>query len=80
MPGDKKYKFAIKGNPTIGGIKTLMIGVKNPSTNKGDILSGEVWFNELRLSEIDGKGGWSALGSLEANIADVANFSVSGKM
>ena len=80
LPGDKKYKFAIKGNPTIGGIKTLMIGVKNPSTNKGDILSGEVWFNELRLSEIDGKGGWSALGSLEANIADVANFSVSGKM
>ena len=77
LPGDKKYKFAIKGNPTIGGIKTLMIGVKNPSTNNGDILSGEVWFNELRLSEIDGNGGWSALGSLEANIADVANFSVS---
>ena len=57
-----------------------MIGVKNPSTQNGDILSGEVWFNELRLSEIDGKGGWSALGSLDANIADVANFSVSGKI
>ena len=80
LPGDKKYKFAIKGNPTIGGIKTLMIGVKNPSTQNGDVLNAEVWFNELRLSEIDGKGGWSALGSLDANIADVANFSVSGKM
>ena len=40
----------------------------------------EVWFNELRLSEIDGKGGWSALGSLDANIADFANVSLSGKM
>ena len=80
LPGEKKYKFAIKGNPTIGGIKTLMIGVKNPSTQNGDNLSGEVWFNELRLSEIDGKGGWAALGSLDANIADVAKFSISGKM
>ena len=80
LPGDKKYKFAIKGNPTIGAIKNLMIGVKNPSLENGDVLSGEVWFNELRLSEIDGKGGWSALGSLDANIADFANVSLSGKM
>ncbi|MBT5396574.1 MAG: cell surface protein SprA, partial [Flavobacteriaceae bacterium] len=80
LPGDKKYKFAIKGNPTIGAIKNLMIGVKNPSDKNGDILSAEVWFNELRLSEIDGKGGWSALGSLDVNIADFANVSLSGKM
>ena len=80
LPGDKKYKFAIKGNPTIGAIKNLMIGVKNPSDKNGDILSAEVWFNELRLSEIDGKGGWSALGSLDVNMADFANVSLSGKM
>mgnify|MGYP001160023688 FL=1 len=80
LPGEKKYKFSIKGNPTIGAVKNLMLGVKNPSTQNGDILSGEVWFNELRLSEIDGKGGWSALASVDANIADFANFSISGKM
>ena len=80
LPGEKKYKFAIKGNPTIGSIKNIMIGVKNPSQNLGDILSAEVWFNELRLSDIDGKGGWSALASLDANLADFANVSVSGKM
>ena len=40
LPGDKKYKFAIKGNPTIGAIKNLMIGVKNPSDKNGDVLSG----------------------------------------
>ena len=80
LPGDKKFKYAIKGNPTIGSIKNIMIGVKNPSQTSGDILSGEVWFNELRLSEIDGKGGWSALASLDANFADFANISLSGKM
>ena len=41
-----------------------MIGVKNPSQNIGETLSAEVWFNELRLSEIDGKGGWSALAAI----------------
>ena len=80
LPGDKKYKFAIKGNPSIGSIKSLMIGVKNPSLTPGDILSGEVWFNELRLSEIDGKGGWAALGSVDANLADLGNVSFSGKI
>ncbi|MDG1032091.1 MAG: cell surface protein SprA, partial [Flavobacteriaceae bacterium] len=80
LPGDKKYKYAIKGNPTIGSIKNIMIGLKNPSQINGDLLSGEVWFNELRLSEIDGKGGWSALASLDANLADFAQISLSGKM
>ena len=32
LPGDKKYKFSIRGNPSLGDIRTLMIGVKNPST------------------------------------------------
>ena len=80
LPGEKKYKYAIKGNPTIGSIKNIMVGVKNPSDEIGQILSGEVWFNELRLSEIDGKGGWSMLASVDANLADFANISFSGKM
>ena len=57
-----------------------MIGVKNPSLTPGDVLSAEVWFNELRLSDIDGKGGWAAMGSIDANLADIGNVSVSGKM
>ena len=79
LPGEKKYKFSIKGNPSLGSIKTMMIGVKNPSTQMGDVLCGEVWFNELRISGIDSKGGWAAIGSLDANIADFATFSASGR-
>ena len=56
LPGEKKYKFSIKGNPSLGKIKTITLGLKNPSTEIGKNLSGEVWFNELRLSEISGKG------------------------
>jgi len=78
LPGDKKYKLAIRGNPTLGAIRTLVVGVKNPSETVGEKLSGEVWFNELRLSEIDSQGGWAAVGTMDANLADFANVTVNG--
>ena len=80
LPGQKKYKFSIKGNPSLGRIKTITLGLKNPSEKIGNNLSGEVWFNELRLSEIDGNGGWSAVANFDANFADFANVSFSGRM
>jgi len=80
LPGFKKYKFAIKGNPSLGSIKTLMIGVKNPSQQLGDDLCGEVWFNELRIAGIDSKGGWAAVGAMDANIADLATVAATARI
>lgn len=80
LPGDHKYKIAIKGNPTLGQIRTIMVGVKNPSTSTGEKLSGEVWFNELRLSEIDSRGGWAAIASMDANLADFATINFNGNI
>ncbi len=71
-----KYRIAIKGNPSLGKIRNLMLGVKN---NTNELRSGEVWFNELRLSDMDNQGGWAALLSADANIADFASVSASGK-
>ena len=80
LPGDKRYKFSVRGNPSLGSIKTMMIGVKNPSQTVGDVLCGEVWFNELRIAGIDSQGGWAAIGSLDANLADFATISASGRI
>ena len=80
LPGFKKYKFAVKGNPSLGSIKTLMIGVKNPSQQLGDDLCGEVWFNELRIAGIDSKGGWAAVGAMDANIADLATVAATARI
>ena len=80
LPGFKKYKFAVKGNPSLGSIKTLMIGVKNPSQQLGDDLCGEVWFNELRIAGIDSKGGWAAVGAMDANFADLATVAATARM
>jgi len=67
----------VKGNPTLASIRTLMLGVKNIS---GTQKSAEIWFNELRSSGFDNKGGWAAVLSADANFADVADISVTGRM
>mgnify|MGYP000184181166 CR=1 FL=1 len=67
----------VKGNPTLAAIRTLMLGVKNIS---GTQKSAEIWFNELRSSGFDNKGGWAAVLSADANFADIADISVTGRM
>ncbi len=71
------YRVRVKGNPNLGKIKTIMLGVKNKSANA---KSGELWFNELRVSEFDNEGGWAAVVSADANLSDVMDVSVSGRM
>jgi len=72
-----QHRVGIKGNPNFGDIRTLMVGVKNASSDNG--LCSEVWFNELRLSDLDNEGGWAAVVSMDTNIADFANISASGR-
>lgn len=74
--GGNPLKIGIKGNPSFGNVRTIMLGVKNPT---GHELCGEVWFNELRLSELENKGGWAAVVSLDANVADFATISATGR-
>ncbi len=78
-----KLRLGIKGNPSLGNVRALMVGVKNPyaSTNSGARnVCGEVWFNELRLAELDNQGGWAAITAIDANLADFANVSATGRM
>lgn len=67
----------VKGNPTLASIRTLMLGVKNASSTP---KSAELWFNELRSSGFDNKGGWAAVVNADANFADLADISVTGRM
>lgn len=70
-------KISIMGNPTLGEIKTMVIGVRNLS---GDIKSGEVWVNELRLKEYNNKGGWAAQGALNVQLSDIGSVNATGKI
>ena len=69
-------KLTIVGNPSLGEVKTMMIGVRNHS---GDVKSGEVWVNELRLKEHNNKGGWAANANLNVQLSDFGSVNATGK-
>ena len=71
-----EQRIAIKGNPNFGDIRTLMVGVKNIGTLPE---CAEVWFNELRLADMDNEGGWAAIMSMDSNIADFMNINATAK-
>jgi cell surface protein SprA len=74
-PG-QRYTLRIKGNPTLGYVKNVMVGVRNPSGGQAN-LCGEVWINELRLAGLDESGGVAALARLDMNLADFGNVGFS---
>ena len=67
----------VKGNPTLAAVRTLMLGVKNRTATP---KSAEIWYNELRSSGFENKGGWAAVVSADANFADLADVSLTGRM
>ena len=71
-----KNKISVMGNPTLGEVKTMVIGVRN---NSGQEKSGEVWVNELRLREYNNSGGWAAQGNLNLQLSDLGTLNVQGR-
>ncbi len=81
---DGVNNITIKGQPDLSKIRILMLGVRNPLRNNGapagdDGLDKSVilWFNELRLTDFDERGGWAATGRLSAKLADFGDVTVS---
>ena len=71
-----KNRITVMGNPTLGDVKTLVIGVRN---NSGQEKSGEVWVNELRLKEFNNSGGWAAQGNFNVQLSDLGSFNAQGR-
>lgn len=69
-------RISVSGNPNMSNIRVIMVGVRNPIKNRragfddGNPKSGEVWVNELRLSDFVEDGGWAANAHLQARLAD----------
>ena len=68
-------RISIMGNPTLGEVKTIMIGVRN---NGRTVKSVEVWANELRLQEFTNDGGWAAQGNLNIQLSDLGSVNATG--
>ncbi len=68
-------EYAIMGSPNLAQVAGILISVEN--TNQTSGACGEVWLDELRVSAIDEKGGWAALGRADLTLADLGKISVS---
>ncbi|MEM9859894.1 MAG: cell surface protein SprA, partial [Bacteroidota bacterium] len=77
--GIQNQRIAIKGNPNFGDVRVLMVGLKSSGIT-GLNSCGEVWFNELRMSDLENEGGWAAVMSMDTNLADFANISATGRI
>ncbi len=67
--------FGFKGNPNISQINFYWFGVLNQTNTK---ISGEIWVDELRATTPHTEGGRAYRGQATLQVADIANFDISG--
>ncbi|MCL2133619.1 MAG: cell surface protein SprA [Bacteroidales bacterium] len=75
----------IVGNPNLGSVRALMVGIRNPAklnnpADDGLSKSTVVWINELRLTNFDESSGYAANARISTKLADLGNVTVSGNM
>ena len=75
-PDKPNNRVSIMGNPSLGEVKTMIIGVRNLASG---LKSGEVWVNELRLSDSNNQGGWAASGTLNVQLSDFGTVNLTGR-
>jgi cell surface protein SprA len=79
------HRISISGNPNMSNVKVIMVGVRNPiktrnpGTDDGTPKWGEVWVNELRLSDFIEDGGWAANAHMQARLADLGTIDMVGQ-
>jgi len=76
-PNKPNARIRIKGNPTLGLVKGIVLGLRS---NKGEQenIDAEVWFNELRLKGLNNRGGAAGVGRVDLQLADLGNITMSG--
>ena len=77
-PDNPDARVRIFGNPNLGYVKGIMIGVRNSDTDMMLPHCVEVWLNELRLNGFNEKGGVAGLARVDMKLADLGGLSVSG--
>lgn len=74
-PDKPQNKVSVIGNPSLGEVKTMMIGIRNNSRKTGSV---EVWVNELRMQGYNNEGGWAAQGNLNVQLSDLGSVNLTG--
>ncbi len=76
-PDNRKNRVSIVGNPSLADVRTIMIGVRNNSSN---VKSGVFWVNELRLADFNDQGGWAGRANANLGVSDIGMVNFSGQV
>jgi cell surface protein SprA len=68
---------SIIGNPSIGEVSCMMIGIRNEDNVS---RSAEIWINEMRMTGFNEKGGWAAMGNLGIVFSDLGALNLGGRV
>ena len=78
-PYNADNKIKVVGNPNLGYVKGIMIGVINKDTVLShDDRCVDVWVNELRLNGLSDRGGYAGTARVDIKLADLGNVSAAG--
>ncbi len=84
-PENPKRKLKVKGSPNLQGMRTIMVGVRNPHVNGNTLWADNgqeqcaiIWINELRLTDFVSEGGSAAIAQSQVQLADFASVNMSG--
>lgn len=82
-------RISVRGNPNLANIRTMLVGVRNPSKKNNPWQTGQpqpddgmakcvqVWVNELRATDYFESGGWAALARTTLDLADFGQVGLS---
>ena len=78
--GAKTHRLKIRGNPSIGQVKVIMVGLRNQYdfVAVDEDFDLEVWINEMRLTGLDERGGAAATARVDAQLADFGSIAMAG--
>lgn len=73
-PENNQNTVAVLGNPSLSDVRVMLIGIRNRSNSVKD---GDVWVNELKVTDFNESGGWAANVNANLAVSDLAmvNFS-----
>lgn len=78
-------RITVVGLPDFSNAVIMMLGIRNPKSRPGADDDGapkcaEIWFNEMRVTDFNNRGGWAAIGTIQAKLADLGQLQLAGRV
>jgi len=70
----ERYRVRVRGRPDLRSVARYYAGVRNPTGSQMGPVTGNVLFNEVRLSQVDDKIGYAGRIAMNANIKGLGDI------